>query len=171
MPTDTDLPPQVRVALYYRRLAIIASALFVATAAGAVVAALVVLPDLKAAQKQTQADVTRLSQTQAQLSLKAQECQLARHELAEMEVQVTELEARRTEDYTAKITADQFLAMVDCSAACVEEPRGDPLCDQSEDMTDLMMGVCALGWLQASDLMSESEGNYQSCRRELERYL
>jgi len=125
-----------------------------------------VISDLKASNEGIRADL-------AQLSLKAQECQLTKHEMSKIDAQLVELEAaqRATVDYTAKTTADQFLAMVDCSAACIEEPRGDPLCEQSEDLTDLMMGVCAMGWLQASDLMEESVINYQGCRRELERYL
>lgn len=152
--------------LHWRRLAVIATAFFgLATITSIAVFAPMIL-ELEGSAQQTSADIARLA-------LEAQTCQEAGHRLGELQVKMAKIEAESTStrDYTAEVTADDLFAMVDCAASCVEEPRGDPLCGFEEDLTDLLMGVCALGWLQAGDLMHESESNYQGCKQELETYL
>lgn len=163
MPDDPiQLRRQIR---QWRQMAVIATTLFGLTAFSCIAFFAPEILELKESALQRQADI-------AELALGVQTCKTAEHLLDELQVDMAEIVASNmsTVDFTADVTADDLLAMVDCAATCVAEPRGDPLCDYEDDLTDLLMGVCALGWLQAGDLMFESESNYQGCKHELEAY-
>lgn len=83
------------------------------------------------------------------------------------EVLLAEIEVARasSRNLTADLTAERFLDALDAVYACGDEPT---CLGPTDEIADMLLLTCSLGWHQASELMTESEVNYENCQRELD---